>query len=67
MTAIMSQYPPLTPGRDMDYRSISPPYMADRNDFGIQKQRKVVSTGGGRAWTEEEVSQANTTFVVDPN
>lgn len=33
---------------------MSPPYMADRNDFTLQKQRKAMSTGGGRAWTEEE-------------
>jgi hypothetical protein len=58
MAAIMSQYPPGTPSRDMDYRSVSPPYMTDRNDFVLHKQRKPISTGGGRAWTEEEVSQA---------
>lgn len=66
MTSIMSQYPPRTPGRDMEYRSVSPPYMTDRNDFGL-KQRKVISTGGGRAWTEEEVSQAKLAASVKQN
>ena len=27
----------------------------DRHDYGIQKNRKPASTGGGRAWSEEEV------------
>lgn len=58
MTSIMSHYTPAMAGRDLEYRSMSPPYVADRNDFGFQKQRKAISTGGGRAWTEEEVSQA---------
>ena len=52
----MSQYPPGTPSHDMEFRSISPPYMGDRSEFGFQKQRKAIATGGGRAWTEEEVS-----------
>lgn len=29
-----------------------------RNDYGIQKNRKPASTGGGRAWNEEEASRA---------
>lgn len=28
----------------------------DRHDYGISKNRKLVSTGGGRAWSEDEVS-----------
>jgi len=27
----------------------------DRHDYGISKNRKVTSTGGGRAWSEDEV------------
>jgi hypothetical protein len=27
----------------------------DRHDYGITKSRKTASTGGGRAWSEEEV------------
>ena len=27
----------------------------DRHDYGVQKNRKSASTGGGRAWSEEEV------------
>lgn len=27
----------------------------NRHDFGIQKNRKPASTGGGRAWSEDEV------------
>jgi len=28
----------------------------DRHDYGVQKNRKPASTGGGRAWSEDEVS-----------
>lgn len=27
----------------------------DRHEFGITKNRKTASTGGGRAWSEDEV------------
>jgi len=27
----------------------------DRHDYGITKNRKATSTGGGRAWSEDEV------------
>jgi hypothetical protein len=27
----------------------------DRHDYGITKNRKTASTGGGRAWSEDEV------------
>lgn len=30
----------------------------DRHDFGVQKNRKPASTGGGRAWSEDEASNA---------
>jgi len=29
----------------------------NRHDFGVQKNRKPASTGGGRAWSEDEVWQ----------
>jgi hypothetical protein len=58
MTAVMPQYLPRTSEREMDYRSASPQHMADRNDFGIHTHRKAISTGGGRAWTDEEVREA---------
>ncbi|KAK5635963.1 hypothetical protein RRF57_011675 [Xylaria bambusicola] len=29
----------------------------DRHEFGVTKNRKLASTGGGRAWSEDEVSQ----------
>lgn len=28
----------------------------ERHDYGITKNRKTASTGGGRAWSEDEVS-----------
>ena len=28
----------------------------DRHDYGVAKNRKSASTGGGRAWSEDEVS-----------
>lgn len=28
----------------------------DRHEYGVQKNRKQASTGGGRAWNEDEVS-----------
>ncbi|KXJ88689.1 hypothetical protein Micbo1qcDRAFT_166127 [Microdochium bolleyi] len=28
--------------------------MMDRHEYGVQKQRKPASTGGGRAWSEDE-------------
>lgn len=59
MTSIMSQYPSGAPRHESEYRSLSPPYLAERNDFGLQKHRKAISTGGGRAWTEEEVSRSD--------
>lgn len=27
----------------------------DRHEYGVQKNRKQPSTGGGRAWSEDEV------------
>lgn len=27
----------------------------DRHEYGITKNRKAASTGGGRAWSEDEV------------
>jgi hypothetical protein len=41
---------------------VSAPYIPardsmDRHDYGITKSRKASSTGGGRAWSDEEVSQ----------
>ncbi|KAK2806397.1 hypothetical protein FQN51_007441 [Onygenales sp. PD_10] len=41
------------PTEARDYRSTTPLHI-DRMDHGIQKHRKLSSTGGGRAWTEEE-------------
>lgn len=29
----------------------------DRHDYGVTKTRKASSTGGGRAWSEDEVSR----------
>ena len=28
----------------------------DRHEYGVTKNRKAASTGGGRAWSEDEVS-----------
>jgi len=33
----------------------SPVDAVNRHDFGVQKNRKPASTGGGRAWSEDEV------------
>ncbi|ODH52406.1 hypothetical protein GX48_01469 [Paracoccidioides brasiliensis] len=43
------------PTEAREYRSTTPLHM-DRMDHGIQKHRRMSSTGGGRAWTEEEES-----------
>lgn len=44
----MAQAPaPYIPSRDS----------MDRHDYGISKNRKASSTGGGRAWSDEEVSR----------
>lgn len=32
----------------------------DRHDAGVTKSRKAASTGGGRAWSEDEVSEDTT-------
>ena len=40
------------------YTPISPPNAVDRDDFAVHKHRRSASTGGGRAWTEEEVRPA---------
>ena len=34
----------------------------DRHDYGVQKSRKTASTGGGRAWSEDEVSRSKECF-----
>ncbi|PGH17956.1 hypothetical protein AJ79_00855 [Helicocarpus griseus UAMH5409] len=41
------------PTESRDYRPTTPLHI-DRMEHGIQKHRKMSSTGGGRAWTEEE-------------
>jgi hypothetical protein len=33
----------------------SPTDAMDRHEYGVQKNRKPASTGGGRAWSEDEV------------
>lgn len=42
MQSLLAAY---TPGSDT----------LDRHEYGITKHRKVASTGGGRAWSEDEV------------
>lgn len=41
----------------------------DRHEFGIAKTRKTTSTGGGRAWSEDEVSnnvrKGNSTWLEE--
>jgi hypothetical protein len=37
----------------------------DRHDYGITKNRKASSTGGGRAWSDEEVSQHYTAQLLN--
>lgn len=32
----------------------------DRHEYGVSKNRKTTSTGGGRAWSEEEVGKSDT-------
>lgn len=32
----------------------------DRHEYGVTKNRKAASTGGGRAWSEDEVRFTNT-------
>jgi hypothetical protein len=32
----------------------------DRHEAGVTKNRKAASTGGGRAWSEDEVRLAHT-------
>jgi len=38
----------------------SPVDAVNRHDFGVQKNRKPASTGGGRAWSEDEVRSSLT-------
>jgi hypothetical protein len=52
MSPTMAHTP--SPIENQAYRSASPSRV-DRHDYAIQKHRKQASTGGGRAWTEEEV------------
>jgi hypothetical protein len=33
----------------------TPSDVIDRHNYAVQKNRKTASTGGGRAWSEEEV------------
>lgn len=49
----MANPSPVSPRESQGYREDSA--QVDRNDFAIHKHRKTTSTGGGRAWTEEEV------------
>ena len=37
----------------------------DRHEFGVSKNRKLASTGGGRAWSEDEVSPI--TYETQPS
>lgn len=30
----------------------------DRHEYGVSKNRKAASTGGGRAWSEDEVRES---------
>ncbi|KAI9847716.1 MAG: hypothetical protein M1837_001964 [Sclerophora amabilis] len=48
------QSPPAPAAPRAHERVPSPVDPIDRQDFAVHKQRKYSSTGGGRAWTEEE-------------
>jgi hypothetical protein len=37
----------------------------DRHDYGVQKNRKPASTGGGRAWSEDEVNKSHDFVLSD--
>lgn len=37
----------------------------DRHEYGITKNRKTTSTGGGRAWSEDEVRGFRATRAAD--
>ena len=52
----MSMGSPAIPSHRNSHKTDSPVDAVDRHDFGVQKNRKYPSTGGGRAWTEDEVS-----------
>lgn len=54
MSPMMSHALPMTPEETTDYRPLNTSKV-DNHDFAIQKHRKNPSTGGGRAWSEEEV------------
>ncbi|KAL9115688.1 MAG: hypothetical protein Q9227_000056 [Pyrenula ochraceoflavens] len=47
---------PATPEESHDYRGLPSSSKVDAHDFAIHKHRKATSTGGGRAWSEEEES-----------
>lgn len=50
-----------------EQRNVSPMMeTVDRHDFAVQKQRKYSSTGGGRAWTEQEVRLAAMAGPIGP-
>lgn len=43
----------------------SPVDAVSRHDYGVQKNRKPASTGGGRAWSEDEVCISSMEFDYD--
>ena len=54
MSPMMTCSLPVTPEDSHDYRSLTSTKI-DNHEFAIHKHRKATSTGGGRAWSEEEV------------
>jgi hypothetical protein len=43
----------------------TPSDTVDRHDYGVQKNRKPASTGGGRAWSEDEVSGSHEYIMMN--
>ncbi|KAI9849392.1 MAG: hypothetical protein M1838_000165 [Thelocarpon superellum] len=53
-TVSMSMSPAAPTAYPPNEHAVSPMSAVERHDFGAQKNRKYSSTGGGRAWTEQE-------------
>ncbi len=38
----------------------------ERHEYGVTKNRKAASTGGGRAWSEDEVREMHVILIYKP-
>lgn len=55
ITTVMSMQTHMNTSAHVAPSNYSPVDAINRHDYGVQKNRKQASTGGGRAWSEDEV------------